>query len=250
VYDRLALILDSDDRPLAQASTSLIVLGHAPLYADDLDDLLQLAVERKAQVGALLLPAEHAFEWWPVVRKRIVEPLFLVPRSVLPVGPRLAATDSEALHCDGLRWALAEPFTAWDLRFAVSLVLAENDLFEFRLDTRVPCSIPVELDSQGRTITAEATDLSPGGVFVQLAHPNPEGTPVVLRAELGGRAVSLRGRVAWRTGPGSPPWRDRGMGIAFEAPDAETIALLRKQLDCALDRFRLGPREVAAGTRV
>jgi hypothetical protein len=61
----------------------------------------------------------------------------------------------------------------------------------------------------------------------------------VLCAELCGRVVSLRGRVAWRTGPRSAAWLDRGMGIEFGDVGAETLELLRQQMERALDRFRL-----------
>jgi uncharacterized protein (TIGR02266 family) len=239
MYERSALILDTEDHRLAQASMSLIVLGHRPLYADDLAELALLAAERRDQVGALLLPAERACEWWPALRKRIVEPIGLVPRSLLLVGERLAEADAGALHVDGLRWALREPFSPWELRFAVSMVLSETDPNELRIETRVPCSIAVEVESQSRTTQAHLTDLSPGGAFVQLAHPHREGTPIAVRCALADQGVSLTARVAWRSGPRSPSWRDRGMGIAFEQIDLATLALLRRQVQRELDRFRL-----------
>ena len=224
---------------------SLLVLGHRPIYADDLDELLLLAREREQPVGALLLPAACALDWWPVVRKRVVEPLGLAPRSVLPVGARLPDAEAEALHCDGLRWALWEPFSPLELRFAVTLALSESDLFEFRIDTRVPCSIGVEVEAQSRIVPAHLTDLSACGAFVQLAHPHPERTPLVVRLELCGRVVSLRAHVAWRSGTRSPAWRDRGMGIEFEDVDPEALTLLREQAEHALDRFRLGAPAMA-----
>jgi hypothetical protein len=98
VYERSALVLDGDDHRLAEVSASLSVLGHQLLYADDLEDLVQLATEYRAQAGALLLPAGRTAEWWPAVRKRIVDPLGLAPRSVLPVGERISAAEAESLH--------------------------------------------------------------------------------------------------------------------------------------------------------
>jgi PilZ domain len=239
VYDRSPLILDAEDHPLAPASTSLSVLGHRPVYSDDLDELLIMARECEGRVGALLLPAAHAFTWWSAVRKDLVEPLGISPRSVLPVGPKIDPTETEGLQREGVRWALRDPFSPWDLRFAVSQVLSESDLFELRFETRVPCVIPVELDTQELTTPAHLTDLSSGGAFVQLAHPKPTGTPVVIRGDLCGRPVSLPARVAWRSGAHTPPWRDRGMGLEFEALDADTAVLVREQVDRALGRFRI-----------
>jgi len=238
-YDRSALILDADEHTLTQVSMSLLVLGHRSIYADDLDELLVLAREREAQVGALIVPSHRAFEWWPTLSKRILEPLALAPLAVLPVGDRLPDADAETLYCDGVRWALWEPYSPWELRFAASLVLSECDPNEAREDARVPCSIAVEIASESRSQTARITDLSRGGVFVQLAHPNPRDSEVVLCTELCGRVVSLRGRVAWRTSPSSPAWLDRGMGIEFQGVDADTLDLLRQEMDRARDRFRI-----------
>ncbi len=240
-YERSALVLDGDDHRLAQASASLAVLGHRMLYSDDLDEMIRHAAEYREQMGALLLPAAHAMDWWPTVRKWVVEPIGIAPRSVLPVGESIAASDAESLHSDGLRWMLREPFSPQELRFAVSKVLAEADPDELRIETRVPCSIPVEVESPHRTVTAHLTDHSTSGAFVQLAHPQREGARLVVRAELCGRSVSLNARVAWRGGPRSPSWLDRGMGVVFERLEIETIDLLLRQTDRVLDRFRLLP---------
>jgi hypothetical protein len=241
VYERSALILDGDDHRLAEVSASLSILGHQLLYADDLEDLISLAREYRAQAGALILPGAHAAEWWPAVRKRLVEPLGIAPRAVLPVGERIAEADAEALHRDGLRWELWEPFTPWELRFAVTMALAEADPNDVRLETRVPCAVAVEVASDSRRTPAQLTDLSTSGACVQIAHPHAQDTVVVLRGELGGRPVSLPARVAWRSGPHSPNWRDRGMGVAFERVELGVLDLLRQEMQRALDRFRLRP---------
>jgi hypothetical protein len=201
-----------------------------------------LASEYRAQVGALLLPAARVVDWWPAVRKRVVDPLALAPRAVLPVGERIAAADAEALHREGLRWALWEPFTPWELRFAVTIVLAVADPNDLRLETRVPCSVAIEIVSDSRKTPAQITDLSTGGACVQIAHPHALDTVVVLRGTLGGRFVSLPARVAWRSGPQSPNWRDRGMGVSFERVELGVLDLLRQELQRALDRFRLHAR--------
>ena len=239
IYERSALILDGEDHRLAEVSASLSVMGHQLLYADDLEDLVSLSREHRAQLGALIVPAAQAVEWWPTVRKQLLEPLGIAPRAVLPVGPRIAEADAEALHGEGLRWALWEPFTPWELRFAVTMVLAETDPNDVRLEARVPCAVAVEVLTDSRRTPAQLTDLSTSGACVQIAHPHARDTVVVLRGELGGRRVSLPARVAWRSGPHSPSWRDRGMGVAFERVELGVLELLRQEKQRALDRFRL-----------
>jgi hypothetical protein len=239
VYERSALILDGEDHRLAEVSASLSVLGHQLLYADDLEDLVSLADEYRAQIGALILPTVHAVEWWPAVRKRVVEPFGFASRTVLPVGPPIPESDVQALHREGLRWALWEPFTPWELRFAASMVLAEADPNDLRVETRVPCAVPIDVVADSRVSPAQLTDLSTGGACVQIAHPHARDMVVVLRGTIGGRPVSLPARVAWRSGPHSPSWRDRGMGVAFERIDLGVLDLLRQEMQRALERFRL-----------
>jgi len=239
IYERSALILDSEDHRLAEVAASLSVLGHQLLYADGLEDLVSLAVEYHARVGALVVPAGRAAAWWPEVRKRVVGPFGLSPRAVLPVGERIREADAEALHRDGLRWALWEPFTPWELRFAVTMVLAVADPNELRLETRVPCAIPVEVVSDRRSTTASLTDLSSAGACIQISHPHARETAVVLRGSLAGRPVALAARVAWRSGPHSPSWRDPEMGVAFERIELGQLDLLRQEMQRSLDRFRL-----------
>src|SRR5262249_34418703 len=154
--------------------------------------LVLLARERKDQVSAIVLPAARAAGIWPEVRRRIVEPLGLAPACALVVGQRLDAPDAAALHDDGLRWALWEPFSFADLRFGVSHALAAADPDDLRLESRVPCAIPVEVVAHGEVASARLTDISTGGSFVQLARPIREGSSILLRGQLAGRLVSLR----------------------------------------------------------
>jgi len=238
-YERSALILDAKDHSLAEVSGSLSVLGHQLLYADDFDELVSLASEYREQVGALLVPSAHAAEWWPVVRARLVQPLGLAARAVLPVGERIAEADAATLHKDGMRWALWKPYSPWELRFAVSMVLAVSDPNELRLETRVPCSVAVDVIADSRTSPARLTDLSTSGACVQIPHPYATDSVVVLRGTIGGRHVSLPARVAWRSGPHSPSWRDREMGVCFERIELGVLELLRQEMERAIDRFRL-----------
>jgi hypothetical protein len=242
VYERAALILDAEDGRLSQLSKSLVVLGHQPIYSDDIDQLILLARERPGRVGALLLPAAKVCDWWPVLREDVAVPLGISPRSVLPVGGRLSDRDAHTLHGEGLRWSLSDPVTPWELRFAVAMVLSANDPNELRLEMRVPSSVPVEMEARSRSVPGQLTDLSTSGAFVELTHPFPEGTLITLRGELCGRPVSLGARVAWRTGADSPSWCNRGMGIQFERLEFATLDLLRQQMVRSLDRFRLSVR--------
>lgn len=62
---------------------------------------------------------------------------------------------------------------------------------------------------------------------------------MVLRGALCGHPVTMEARVAWRSGPSSPSWLDRGMGLEFQRTELATLDLLREQVGCSLERFRL-----------
>ncbi len=239
------LILDAADRRLSRTSHSLIALGHKPWYATDLDELAQIAHARWQQVGAVMLPAAEALSWCPVVLEQVLAPIGLSARSILPVGAPLGSLEAQAIHAQGVRWALWQPYSPFDLRFAVSMVLSATDPNETRLDARVPCSIPIAIESSHRACSGRLTDLSAAGAFVQLDHPYPEGTPLELQGELCGRPARMRARVAWRSGVHTPGWCDTGVGIAFEGMALETLALLRDEVDASLDRFRVRPHAIA-----
>jgi Tfp pilus assembly protein PilZ len=237
-YDRSALIFDPHEQALAKTSLSLIALGHRPFYATDFDELVLLARERRAQLGAVLIPAAHVSRWWSALRARVLAPLALEACSVLPVGQALAPADSASLHSAGIRWALAEPFSLKELRFAVSMVLSATDPNELRIETRVPCSIAIEVGYEGRAVRARISDLSAGGAFVEIDRPLTRGEPVVVRGTLCGRLVSLPARVSWRTGLSSPKWRATGMGIEFGRIGLDTLAVVRREVERALARFQ------------
>ena len=138
-----------------------------------------------------------------------------------------------------MRWALWQPFSVAELRFALSHALWAADPDDVRLDSRVPCSIPIEVRAEGATVPACLTDISMAGSFVQLAQPLPEGSSIVVRGEIRRRLVSLRSRVAWCTDARMPSWRQSGMGVELEQVGDSTLELLRRLVDDALDRFRL-----------
>ena len=86
MYERAALIFDTEGHPLGDLSLSLIALGLQPLYATDFDELVLMSREYRAQIGAALLPASLVGAKLPALRKRVLEPLALPASAVVAVG--------------------------------------------------------------------------------------------------------------------------------------------------------------------
>jgi PilZ domain len=238
MYERAALIFDSDQHVLGDLSLSLIALGLRPLYAVDPDELVLLAREYRSQVGAALVPAELVGSRLPTLRKRVLDPLALPASAIVTVGePR--PDEVETLRSEGLRFCLRTPHQPHELRYVVARALSDTDPDELRRDPRVPCEIGVGIESEHRSLRGRIADLSVRGAFVAIAHPHAEGSELRLTFTLDGQACAVGARVAWRTGPQTPPWRDRGMGVELFDASEELRELLHRTVAAQVHRFRL-----------
>jgi hypothetical protein len=238
VYERAALIFDSEGHALGDLSLSLIALGLRPLYATDFDELVLLAREYRSQIGAALLPAEVVGARLPALRERVLEPLALPASAVVTVGEPLAR-EVETLRAEGLRFCLRTPYQAHELRYVVARALSDTDPDELRRDPRVPCEIGAGVESEHRKVRGRIADLSVRGAFVALSHPHAEGSTVRLSFTLDGHACAVSARVAWRTGADTPPWRDRGMGVELLEVGEDVRELLRRTVAEQVHRFTL-----------
>jgi uncharacterized protein (TIGR02266 family) len=238
VYERAALIFDSERHTLGELSLSLISLGLRPLYATDFDELVLLSREYRSQVGAALVAAEAVVAKLPALRKRVLEPLALPASALVTVGEPSAGA-AEALRAEGLRFCLRLPYQAHELRYVVARALSDTDPRELRREPRVPCEIGCSVESEHRKVRARIADLSVRGAFVALSHPHVEGTTVRLAFALDGQACAVSARVAWRTSAETPPWRDRGMGVELLEVPEELRDLLRRTVTAQVDRYKL-----------
>lgn len=239
MYDRAALILDSEGHPLGELSLALITLGLRPLYATELDELILLSREYRSQVSAVLVPSEDVAERLPGLRKHVLEPLGLSLSAFVPVGDRLAPELAEILRQEGVRFRLPAQCEPHEMRHVVASAMSLNDPGELRLDPRVPCNLPASVESEHRTVEGQLADISMGGAFVALAHPAAKDNGVKLQFVLAGHPVSVRARVCWRIDARSPAWRDRGMGVEFEDLDEAASAVLQQFVAEQANRFRL-----------
>jgi uncharacterized protein (TIGR02266 family) len=239
MYDRAALILDTESHPLGELSLELITLGLRPLYATELDELVLLSREYRSQVGAVLIPTGSLNEQLPGLRKHVLEPLGLSASALVPVGSRVAPELVDPLREEGVRFCLPAQYEPHELRYVVASALSVNDPGDLRLDSRVPCDLPVSIESEHRTVEGALVDLSLGGAFVGLAHPFPQDSVVLLRYALRGHTAAMRARVRWRVDAKSPAWRDQGMGVEFDDLDEASRAVIQDFVAEQVRRFRL-----------
>jgi uncharacterized protein (TIGR02266 family) len=217
----------------------MIALGLRPLYATELDELVLLSREYRSQISAVLLPSESMAERLPGLRKHGLEPLGLSLSALVPVGGRVAPELAATLREEGVRFCLPTQCEPHELRHVIASAMSLNDPGELRLDPRVPCSLPVSVESEHRTIEGQLVDVSMGGAFVALAHPFAEGTAVKLHLVLERQPLSVRAQVSWRIDARSPAWRDRGMGVEFEDLDEAACVVLQQLVTEQTNRFRL-----------
>lgn len=128
---------------------------------------------------------------------------------------------------------------------------------------RVALRVPVICEAAGFRRTAQATNLSSGGLFLATADPLLRGTPVTLELRLplepSGTPLRVEARVSWTTaeaGPRLDPEEDRppeaGMGVEFTPLSDEVRAAVERFVARSLAAARVGlPRFAgpAAGSR-
>jgi hypothetical protein len=239
MYERAALILDSDSHELGDLSLSLITLGLRPLYSRELDELVLLSREFRPQVGAVLVSSACIAEQLSGLRKQILDPLALPASAVVPVGDDPGPELRESLRHEGLRFCLPCGSEPQELRFVVSRVLSDTDPDELRRHPRAPCNVRVDVESEHRRVPARLEDVSLGGAFVVLAHPQAERSTLRLGFRLLEEVCSVSARVAWRTGTNAPAWRDRGMGVEFVDLDDGVRDVLGRFITEQMRRFRI-----------
>ena len=149
------------------------------------------------------------------------------------------ASEVEALRAEGLRLCVRLPYQAHELRHVVARALSDTDPDELRRDPRVPCDLAVDVEIEQRRRRGRLADVSVRGAFVALMGPLAPGTHLVLRFALAGRDCALSGRVVWRTGANTAPWREPGMGVELVDVEPEVQDLLRRTVDEQVHRFKL-----------
>jgi len=241
LYERSILILDSPGCALGDFSLGLLSLGMHPHHSFDLDELILLAGEHRARVGALAVDGAQLCGELERIRKELLEPNGLTLACAVPVGPALSAEERRRLSLAGVQWAAFDPITPRELRFVLALALASTDSRESRASARVPVELPVQVSTGERTFRATLHDLSFGGAYVAARSPLKQGTRLGLDFELDGVRIQASAEVRWRTAldGGFAGWLDPGMGVCFGAFTPEAEAALVRFIATAERRFLL-----------
>ncbi len=71
-------------------------------------------------------------------------------------------------------------------------------------------NVVLRFPSVAAAVRSETVDLSEGGMFIRMANPRPEGTPIRIQLELGLQRVEIGGIVVRAVRPGG----DEPSGIA------------------------------------
>ena len=112
----------------------------------------------------------------------------------------------------------------WDIPLPQSVADHFRPTVDRRRSPRIKCSLSVELHREGEpVIWGDASDISLGGCFVEMAIPLKIETPLTIAIWLGGAKLRLPAQVA-STSPGF------GIGIRFNAVSADASAFLEQHL--------------------
>lgn len=116
----------------------------------------------------------------------------------------------------------------------IAFATGDSPVESLRAAERIEVSLRARIAVDGVTVSEQATDVSPGGLFAATPRlpPPPVGTPVnvTLRPPLSLRSVALAGRIAWRREHGE----GRGVGIEFQFRDLRE----RSRIDSLIRRVQ------------
>jgi Tfp pilus assembly protein PilZ len=234
------LIADSPDCALGEVAVRLTRLGIDPLYTNDLDEALLLAVQESERVGAIAFPVSLPLIDLDRTIKLVATRAGVGPNSLIPIGPAADAERVLALRERNIRWAVWEPFQDADLRFVLSNVLLQNARGEVRLEPRIPGhGVRARLYKDEVGSAVDVVDLSMGGVFLATDRPLPEQSEVTLELEVDAHALRMRGNVRWvRENYGGERDDMRvGMGVEFEEAGAALGRDLRRFVQSRISRY-------------
>ncbi len=119
-----------------------------------------------------------------------------------------------------------------------------QSLSERRGSVRVPLSTPYrwEFRLQNGFFDAVASDLGEGGMFVNTANPQAEGSDIDFEVQFAGMAlIEGRGEVAWVRKRGSQPGHSPGMGIRFLDLDIDSHEVVRRAVAQRLQPMEASP---------
>jgi hypothetical protein len=240
-YERRTLIYDPDGAGLARAALALVERGLDPLYARDPDEILLLARQDRARIGALMLPGALPVEHVDRVLARIAPILPAERAAVIAVAPARDRASRRALAERGVGWAVWDAEDVDDLRFAVSAALASYDALDPRSGLRVPVHLEavVEVDRAPRRATVR--NLSLGGAYLALGDPPAAAAEIACEISLAERLLRVRARVAHRAADGGARRAEPhpGCGVAFQSPSDADRRLLEEFIRERIGSFRL-----------
>lgn len=241
VYDRFALILDSEQTLLGDTAMRLVQMGVDTLYAKDVDEAVLLAAQESARIGAVLVPGQAAAEIGEDQLVRVCSQLSAGVASLVLVGEEPDPSLLVKLHERGARWCVWEPYTERELRFVTTETMSDGHTGNRRKHPRIPTRIETTVFMGRHAKPSVVHDLSLGGAFMAAEDPFLEGSRLSLDIELpAGRVIAKAEVVMAQT-------RDKlvredtpeGMGVLFKEFTADSKERLEDYLREWIRRFQL-----------
>ncbi len=244
---RRVLIADSPDCPLGHMAIRLTRLGIEPIYSNDLDEALLLAVQESPRVEALAFPAALSLSDIDHMIKQVASRAGIGPEAMIPVGPIPDAEIVRAFRERKFCWAIWEPYHDADLRFVLSNVMLRDEDFDLRLEQRVPGhGVQARLFEGSQGSDVDVIDLSAGGVFLATEQPLPADSRVNLELDVASSSIRMEGKVRWvrLDYRGDRDDMRVGMGVEFGPTNPERGDALRRFVQERMARYVVTPAAV------
>jgi hypothetical protein len=216
------LLIEPDPHRTEGLAAQLVRLGVEPVRVAELAEAVAVVRSRAYVFAGVLVPTAL-----PAARVAKALDAMRAVESVLPAmayGKAPDAAGRKALRQAGVLLALWDGFDEGVLRFQINRLTSGEQLSSARATRRAPTNAAVRILVGGREKQGMLYSLSEGGCFVETPRASMDGARLRVLFELEGEHFELDGTVAFANVPGNlqRPNLPLGMGIEFDAPDADT----------------------------
>ena len=215
------LIVDSDEKALAELPLRILRIGVDVFYTRNWEEALLLAREEAPRIRLVLFPPSVDFDRIRLVQEALRTTASEVPRTLVAVGPKADETTRILLREGGVELALWEPFDESALRQVLGNALTAREHCDQREVPRFPTTLLARTFSGIHRKDVIVSTLSLRGAFLETPYPFLPETRITLEVALPDGQLLTKANVVYSQ-PGcepAPPGHPPGMGIVFAELD-------------------------------
>lgn len=212
-------------------------IGVPSTITENFEEAQQLLLERRVDVGAILIPTYYESKSLKKELKKLVSASSPSGFGFVSVGESPSDSERKRLRKAGVKLALWNPVTEASLRFQINRAMhPDRSGAGSRNNPRVPAEFGCTITIGERKKDAVIYSLAETGIFLTSQRPSMKGAKIDLHLRLPGGPISTSGEVVYANVPGNlqRPGSPLGMGVRFDELEGDDLKRLRALIsECA-----------------